>query len=131
MYRFNDVLKTVTSLTGITLEIMRSRTRVRGIVDVRQVVVRYRALRLGRDGPAIQRDGGFEVARCKCAVSEPVIGPAEPICEIFVGRDVGENVNDRVFDFSTIHFVYASSAQILLMITTELIPSIPKELFNM
>ena len=60
MYRFNDVLKTVTSLTGITLEIMRSRTRVRGIVDVRQVAMylvdKYTRLTLSKTGQLFNRD---------------------------------------------------------------------------
>ena len=38
-YRFHDVIRTVTNLTGITQEKMSSRTRIRGIVDVRQVAM--------------------------------------------------------------------------------------------
>tara|TARA_R110001599_G_scaffold178277_2_gene370744 strand:- start:109 stop:534 length:426 start_codon:yes stop_codon:yes gene_type:complete len=60
MYRFNDVLNTVTNLTGITVEKMRSRTRVRGIVDVRQVAMylvdKYTRLTLSKTGQLFNRD---------------------------------------------------------------------------
>tara|TARA_R110001606_G_scaffold9141_2_gene39864 strand:- start:541 stop:966 length:426 start_codon:yes stop_codon:yes gene_type:complete len=60
MYRFNDVVDTVTTLTGVSREKMRSRTRVRGIVDVRQVtmylVEKYTRLTLSKTGELFNRD---------------------------------------------------------------------------
>src|SRR4051812_41247045 len=45
--------------------------------------------------------------------------------QVFIGRDIGQNIEDFLANFCGGHGTY------FLMITTELIPSMPNELFKM
>jgi len=84
-YRFNDVIRTVTNLTGITQEKMSSRTRIRGIVDVRQVAMylvdKYTRLTLSRTGELFNRDHAT-VLHAKNRVKEAKQGYNEPLKRI-------------------------------------------------
>lgn len=84
-YRFHDVIRTVTNLTGITQEKMSSRTRIRGIVDVRQVAMylvdKYTRLTLSRTGQLFNRDHAT-VLHAKNRVKEAKEGYNEPLKRI-------------------------------------------------
>ncbi len=84
-YRFNDVIRTVTNLTGITQEKMSSRTRIRGIVDVRQVAMylidKYTRLTLSRTGQLFNRDHAT-VLHAKNRVKDAKEGYNEPLKRI-------------------------------------------------